>query len=129
MVFETGGLLAQADSILQDELNGYTSVGDYTDAVCAGDIHCIRVGSKYYPAYPDEESEECFPIRASDVYRANMQVFTPAGDFFTAIVAPDSMSSVSLAEGEMLHFCAADEEPKLVKGVGGIVILEKSGLL
>ena len=58
-----------------------------------------------------------------------MQVFTPAGDFVTAIVAPDSMSSVSLAEGEMLHFCTADEEPKLVKGVGGIVSLEKSGFL
>lgn len=102
---------------------------DGTDAVCAGNIRCIRMGSNYYSAYPDKESEECFQIGGSDVCRAKMQVVTPSGDFVMAIVAPDSMSSVSLAEGKMLHFCTADEEPKFVKRVYGIESLEKSGFL
>ena len=63
-----------------------------------------RVGEYYYPAYLDVESEECFQIGASDVCRAKMKLFTPSGSFVTVVVAPDSMSSVSLAEEEMLHF-------------------------
>ena len=77
------------------------------------------MGSNYYPAYPDKESEECFPIGTSDmcIHRAKMKVFTPSGDFVTVVVAPDSMSGVSLAEEDMLHFCTKDKTPKLVKGV------------
>ena len=56
-------------------------------------------------------------------------MFTPSGNFVTVVVAPDSMSSVSLAEEEMLHFCTEDDTPKMVKGVGGLVSLEKSGFL
>ena len=62
--FDTGGLIAHADSILQDEFNGFSTAEDGTDAVCPGDIHCKRVGEYYYPAYLDMESEECFPIGA-----------------------------------------------------------------
>ena len=72
---------------------------------------------------------ECSPIRVSGVCRAKMQVFTPAGNFDTTRVAPGYMSSVPLAEGEMSHFRTADEEPKLVKGVGGIVSLKESDFL
>ena len=39
------------------------------------------------------------------------------------------MSSLSLEEEEMLHFCTIDETPKMVKGVGGVVGLKKSGFL
>jgi hypothetical protein len=89
LAFDAGRLVAHADSILQDEFNGFSIAEDGTDAVCPGDIHSIRVGSDYYPAYPDEESEECFPMCASDVCRAKMKVFAPSGDFVAVVVAPD----------------------------------------
>ena len=39
LAFDAGRLLADADSILQDEFNGFSTVEDGTDAVCPGGIH------------------------------------------------------------------------------------------
>ena len=42
--FDTGGLMAHADSILQDEFNGVSTAEDGTHVVCPGDIHSLQKG-------------------------------------------------------------------------------------
>ena len=73
--------------------------------------------------------DESFPIGLSNVCRARMQILNAEGKFETIVVSPDSMSSVTLAEANTLHFCTPASRSKLVKGVGGTVKLDTSGLL